>query len=336
MAVAHGLHQPVWRTWLESARQPTDPERRAGLIAALAEVDPSPLRTWIDAEDFTGAVGDSVDRAMYWQPPDDEDVIAATGEVTAALQPIAEAIATAPGAQWWTTDIDLADQRFASLHEPGHPAVEPDRTAAPAKLADWTRRTLADEHRARRERPTDPAAPYGGHWWSTPLDSTLLRTTRALPRAGAVGLLWEEDGFGQDAATVWRTQLQRPPRVYEIHAPTAWTELVRRYPLEVTWGHRHEWYQVTGRAGIWLIPDWEAVSRDWDAVHLSVLGYLATATRALPLDGDNSTMLAGFDPDETFWLTDAVTVTDAYPKRWTKVDGFGTADVEWRQAPGAG
>ena len=45
---------------------------------------------------------------------------------------------------------------------------------------------------------------------------------------------------------------------------------------------------------------------DWDGVHLSVAGYLATAGRALPV-GKARTLLAGWNPDETYWLTDVLT-----------------------------
>lgn len=331
LAVAHRLHQPVWSTWLESAWHPSDVALRAGLIAALAEVDLTPLQAWTVPESFTGAVGDSVDRAMYWQPPVDEDVVAAAPEVTDALRPIAAAISIAPGAQWWDMPIDIERQRYTSLHASDIPVEPPDLGAAAGKLAEWKQRTIADDQRAKRERPADPAAPYGGSWWSTPIGVGLLRTSRALQQAGATQLLWEEDGLGQDEATVWTAQILGRPRIYEIHRPTDWIDLVRRYPLDVTWGRRHEWFKVTGRDGTWIIPDWEAVSRDWDAVHLTVLGYLTTATRPLLANERAATMLAGWNPDETFWLSDALAISSTRPERWTMTEGSGTADVRWQQ-----
>ena len=45
-----------------------------------------------------------------------------------------------------------------------------------------------------------------------------------------------------------------------------------------------------------------ASAGDYDAVHLSVAGYLATAGRALRA-GEWHTVLAGWNPDETWWLT---------------------------------
>jgi len=44
---------------------------------------------------------------------------------------------------------------------------------------------------------------------------------------------------------------------------------------------RHDWWRVTGSAGAWMIPDWVAVAADYDAVHLTVGGYLTTAEPCL-------------------------------------------------------
>lgn len=82
---------------------------------------------------------------------------------------------------------------------------------------------------------------------------------------------------------------------------------------------------MTGIAGAWFIPDYVAVASDYDAVHLTVAGYLTTAGRALPLDELTAggtvarTMLAGWNPDETYWLADVLT-TAGPPVRWVKPD----------------
>ena len=64
-------------------------------------------------------------------------------------------------------------------------------------------------------------------------------------------------------------------------------------------------YRATGRNGRWVVPDWSAVRAITDGVHLSVAGYLSTAGRAVPVEDDVATVLAGWDADATFWLTDA-------------------------------
>ena len=102
----------------------------------------------------------------------------------------------------------------------------------------------------------------------------------------------------------------------EITTPSDWAGLVTRHPLDVDRSRRHDWYRTTGRTGPWQIPDWLAASRDHDAVHLTVAGYLAAAGRALPTE-HGWTVLAGFDPDLTYWLTDSVD-TIAAPASWTR------------------
>ena len=103
-------------------------------------------------------------------------------------------------------------------------------------------------------------------------------------------------------------------RIYEISGPGDWVQLVSRYPLDVTRSRRHDWWRVTGWSGRWLIPDFTAAAVDYDALHLSVIGYLTTAGRALPV-GDARTMLAGWDPDKTWWLADVLS-GDGRPERW--------------------
>jgi hypothetical protein len=58
------------------------------------------------------------------------------------------------------------------------------------------------------------------------------------------------------------------------------------------------WRSANGR---WLIPDWSAVAVDWDGVHISFGAYLSAAYRSSDLD-NATTMLTGWNPDETAWL----------------------------------
>jgi hypothetical protein len=53
-------------------------------------------------------------------------------------------------------------------------------------------------------------------------------------------------------------------------------------------------------------PDFEAVAVDYDAIHLSVAGYVLTAGRTRQAENAR-TVLAGWNPDETYWLTDILT-----------------------------
>ena len=116
--------------------------------------------------------------------------------------------------------------------------------------------------------------------------------------------------------------------MYEIDSPDQWAELVGRYPLDVTGSRRDDWRRATGWAGRCLIPDYAAAAADWDAVHVSVAGYLATAGIAIPAGDGTRTMLAGWDPDATWWLTDALCST-SQPEDWRADD---QAPFGWTQA----
>jgi hypothetical protein len=278
-----------------------------------------------DAAALLAALADAVSWATYWQEPDAWDRQLATPAARDALSPVAAAVAAAPAAAWWWTPAALDDQHYVEWIDPRHDH-SPALTGAPAKLATWRRDTLADEDRAA-ERPADPRAPWSGHWWSTPALSGLPASTRAVAGLGAVALALTEDAMGWHEARVWPVQARPGARVYELTGAAAWTELVRRYPLEVTRSRRHDWFRATGRAGRWLIPDYAAVAADWDAVHLTVAGYLSTAGVACPVDRTVATVLAGWNPDQTWWLTDALTLGGpaAY---WVNPDGGGP----WRAA----
>jgi hypothetical protein len=169
-------------------------------------------------------------------------------------------------------------------------------------------------------RPSDPSANWSGRWWSAPALSQLPSTTRALSGLGAVRLAVVEDRQGWTGANCWPLEAHRRSTTYEISGPDRWADLVANHPIEVTWSRRHDWWRVTGWAGTWMIPDWEAVAADYDAVHLTVGGYLTTAGRVLTA-GDARTLLAGWDPDQTYWLTDVLRLTGQIT-RWS-TEGHG-------------
>lgn len=178
-------------------------------------------------------------------------------------------------------------------------------------------------------RPADPAAPLSGYWWSSPILAGLVCTTRALPGLGAVRIVAVEDWPGWDEVLCWPVTPHRPARIYEITGPGDWAALVTRYPLEVTKSKRHDWWKVTGWAGTWLMPDYAAVAADFEAIHLSVGGYLTTAGRALVVH-DARCLLAGWDPDATYWLADVLTSAGP-PVRWILDD---SAYIGWRRLAG--
>ncbi|HEU4674410.1 MAG TPA: hypothetical protein VFS29_00365, partial [Motilibacteraceae bacterium] len=235
---------------------------------------------------------------------DDTDLGLAAPEVRGALRPLALALADALPA-WWSEPVDLDRQRVVAWVDPSLPPA-PALTGTADSLARWRRETVEGEARAREERPADVRANWSGAWWSTPAGSARpVETSRALDVVGAAGLVLVEDSLGWTAADCLPVEPTRPVRVHEVHGPADWVELVSRHPLEVTFSRRHDWWRTTGVDGRWLIPDWQAVSQDYDAVHVSVRGYLTTA--GLPLQvGEGWTLLAGWEPDASWWLTDCL------------------------------
>lgn len=329
MAVAHRLHEAVWPAWLNAAWCPSDGSRRWDLLRALEAVDSEPVRAWRDPGLLVDPMDETVSHAMYWQAPHDDEAVTADPAVTALLRPIAAAIASAPATAWWTSPIDLDHLRYTRWSEDSPGAPEP---GASERLDRWRGRTLADDRDAATNRPADPGAPFSGHWWSTPAMAALVTTTRPLPGIGSVELAWEEDSRGPRPASIWPLEPTGAPRVWELDGPDALVQLVDRYPLDVTNGRRHDWYRTTGRTGTWRIPDWAAVAADWDAVHLSVAGYLTTATRALDLaDADAATMLAGWNPDQAWWLADMVR-TSSGVQAWYPAEDANGSRRAWRHA----
>lgn len=174
--------------------------------------------------------------------------------------------------------------------------------------AEAIRRASAEAIKSERSMSRDRDLPAGtgiaGPWWSFPWPG-LISTTRRLGGLGALLLAGREDGRGETEAIAWPAALADSARIFEIDGPPAWQRLVTRYPSAATATYRHTW-AWTGWDGEWLVPHWAAVAADWDGVHLSVAGYLSAAGLILPA-GPARTLLAGWNPDETYWLTDVIT-----------------------------
>ncbi|WP_102159775.1 hypothetical protein [Zhihengliuella halotolerans] len=321
--------------------------------AFLRGADPAMLRG-LSERDLMMSIVESVDSAMYWQPPHAEDVMMAEPLVADVLRPAAEALAghpvldrldrpllAAPGRLAHPAGhIDWFDENYLERREPPHLARVDEQGRD--KLDFWHER-IQDDLRRRHKfawRWRSVRANISGEWWAAPIPVNLLRTSAlpdfALPDgappsttasggpdAGAPrgsGLLLDaiEDSFGWKSGTVTAFDLApgAAPRVYEVDSSGAWASLVSRFPLDVTHVRRHDWFHVTGLDVPWFIPDWRRVAEEYDAVHVTLSGYLTTATRAVRVDSELGpkahTMLAGWDPDQTFWFDAALRVTERF------------------------
>lgn len=239
---------------------------------------------------------------------------------------------------------------------------------AAAALRGWREEAAADEERCRVERPRSVGANWGGTWWSSPPQlSELLLSTPVLPATGGVrpgidrvagrevdggrwglpvGMSLVEDDLGVEEVHARAVRLRPGVRVFEVHRAQDWCDLVASHPRSVTFSRRHDWWRATGWEGAWALPDWSSVAREWDGVHLSVAGYLTVSGRLLQTTvsgtlvgqdvegiapGVARTLLAGWSPGQTYWLTDVMEeVGDPVP--WSSSGD----DYPWCWTPGSG
>ena len=261
----------------------------------------------------------SVEQAMYWQEADGSDAVAALPPVREALASVAERVAAehpnlttpAQDAQWaveWVAEADSG----------------PLQNTPAQVLSEWGVVRHEAERQAIQERPADPRANFSGEWWSIPHG---LLTTRS-NALDALQLV--EDPLGWDVATV--IPVRGSGRVREIGSAEDWAALCREYPADVTATRRHDWLRVTGHEGPWLIPDWERVAQQWDAVHLTTVGYLSAATRLIMVDGERASVIGGWAPDSTVWLSDVVREAPEPRQQWRRAEGGN----EWVRDDGDG
>ena len=290
------------RRSLEARAHPL-PEPTEVLAEVVAAVDLEILAATRDELAFVPSLVDAVNDVMF--SGDEAAVREVLASAADALVPVAEALVRAPGTAWWWSPCDKGAQRWIGF---SRGPERPPRGEPTEALAQWVRSETEDEARSARLVPFPPrrATPRcSGTWWSTP-PGRLVRTTRALPGLAAVGLALTEEEPADDAVAVWEVTSSPDAKVFEVDGPGAWCALAEQFPREVTLSRRHDWLRWTGFEGRWFLPDWAKVADAFDAVHLTVAGHLEASYRAL-LVSSGATCLAGFDPDETIWLTDVVT-----------------------------
>lgn len=299
---------------MREQRRPVDPAEFASAITKA----PLPLVT---EAALVEALGATVDDAKPWQPPDNSETVAADPRVVAALEPLARLVAESPFAGTWCAAAAATAQFQVIKYDPsgergaGQVTAAPETPATPsAVLAEWRGEMLEAEARAR----TTPGG--SGTWWSRPPHG-LASTTSSWPEFGPAALSLEEDSFGLEAATA--TPVAPPPeRTFEITGADAWAALCRDYPLDVTHSCGWSWREAIGFEGDWVVPDWAAVAADWDAVHLTIAGYLEAATRPITVREGVASAIAGFNPDQTAWLT-APPATTGPAVEWRRYDRLG-------------
>jgi hypothetical protein len=287
---------------------PSDDRVLAAVEALLDAADPSSATL----DQALAALGRTAASAMWWQEPDTEDVLLGTVVPPALHERIASAVAAAPGVQVLLAPVPTPRQWAVTPDAPGWGG--PSRPADEL-LAEW-RRELLDE---RSHGLGDPVtAPISGTWWTTP-PSGLLDTTTERDGRGPLGLWAVEDHTGWERAEVAPATVEPSARIAVVDDVEDWAALCRAAPIDVTaTARRHDWYRATGRDGDWVVPDWVAVTERFDAVHLTLRGWLRASGGAVPVDDTTASVIAGWTPDTTVWLRDPRPVLEPATRwRWS-------------------
>lgn len=260
----------------------------------------------------------SCDNARYWQEPDGTDVLAATDSMRRSLTRVAEHVASSHCTSWWRQPVQR-DEQWSTTWEgdfDASPSIDP------IGLLRSTRAGIIEKERtAHIERPADPTANWSGDWWSSPA-AALTSSTRLLDGTSPANLWFVEDSFGWDHAQTIKVKIPREANIYEIDSADAWASLCKRFPIEVTAQVRHDWYRTTGRSGIWVMPDWLRVAEHYNAVHLQVQAYLCAAGTAIPITEHTASVIAGWNPDQTYWFTPEI-AWSGDPVRWERREDDG-------------
>lgn len=297
-------------------------------LGALAAATPSRVAA-LDGHQLLSALEGLVSQAVYWQPPNDDRERLARPEVGEALRPIADAVAGHPATAWWWAPLDRPSQMHVRYwFTEWEPLLDVVDTRA--ALRSWRDSTLATE---RRDAAHPDRRSTSGQWWSDPAFTGAAWTTPHLTGVGPLRLYGTEDSMGWDRARAHPVLVDERSRVFEVAGPQDWARLVDDFPLEVTHGKGRDWGMTTGRRGRWWIPDWAAVAEEYDAVHVTVAGYLATAGWAVPTSR-GATVLAGWGPAHTLWLRPDRLAHTEVVQQWHRIrSAEGDGASTWRQVP---
>lgn len=246
-------------------------------------------------------MADTTVMAEYWTHPSDLDRLALTSQIQNGLERFASAASESTATTWWDDRVTV-DKQWEVEWDVSHPRDE----------RVYSRDILIREHVESqrleiiemREFTGHYDAPRSGAWWSTP-PTELRQSTRELWDGTCAGMWWIEDS-SEEPEVRSRPLAINAKNVYEIDSAQTWKYLCETYPRTVTAQKRYDWYRVTDLSGEWVTPDWLAVSNDYDGVHLSVAGYLRTAGLPIEIETGISSLIAGWNPDTTYWLTNTV------------------------------
>lgn len=243
----------------------------------------------------------STTSALYWHRPDGLDQLCARPEMEPGLRRVAEHLASSPLTASWDAPFRPDEQWVVTDRQQPPPRL---RGTAGALRAGAAQARAGEAAVAATRRPENPSDESQGDVWSFPAFGMTLSGGQW---GDTPAQLWlAEEGLGAQEVLATPLRPLAGARVLEITDANGWAEVCAAHPIDVTRSYRGTWGVATGHDGEWVIPDLEALSKSWEAVHLSVAAYLQLAGTLVEVPGHGSTMLAGWHPDSTLWLTDPV------------------------------
>lgn len=281
------------------------------------------------------------DRHSFWECPPGVDPAAldaaihslsarTDGDLFATAVRAAQRIA-GPWSSSATTELPLA-LRFAPRRARLAEAIVErlsNRLSAPLDRSRqewwWYNRPLTDD---RGFAPLGgPRQPY--HAWVTATPDGLWTVTApegdlADPLVDAWELI--------PPTSRWKLHIQSGVRVFEVVGPEDWQRLVTSYPLARADRPNSSWefpgwnrYHTTvledlpGQRAMrsvmryFVEPEWNAVARDWDAVHLTWGGFLTTEGLVIDLPDGDVAMLRNWCSERTLWLNPVLSNPEPLP-----------------------
>lgn len=133
-----------------------------------------------------------------------------------------------------------------------------------------------------------------GTWWITPeecaitLDASVIRN----------GNHYIRDDF-QVIEKVHPLVNDPKGKIYRVSDVSTWCNLVDTYGIHASVS-TYDWAPKTAHRP--MVPDWNRVASDWDAVYVSVSAYMETAYWPISLSGNDWTVLSGWHPGSTVWF----------------------------------
>lgn len=310
-----------------SAELLASPRGREFLVDLVTHISGVPWRATSDAESTTAlqraarvlgsgheigtalwdALRECTSSSCYWDAPPDRSSGLAAPRYRKPLGELADAALPRYWPAWWSSSYDGGSQVFiAPMEANDSPDPSPPKLTGTADhLARWA---------SSQRKPAAPVHPWDGpsvwdrrtgDWWSTP---AVYATTRTNPDLGVVGLMLYEDVRTWRRAATWPVRTRDGASIYEVRDAASWLGLLGQSAIDVTDHVQYDWYRASGVRGRWEIPDWEELAQRYDAIHLTIDGYLRLAGNPIDTGRGTLTMVAGWAPDETYWLTDSFTV----------------------------